>query len=103
LFKRQLSVSNCFVRYEHGKSIQQNVRFECQTISENIQKLKQEIILLYQFKDIQGLEFLFSNSRTFKDFQILYEPCGAYPHYLHFIFDGNFHSTLIWRSRGIFI
>jgi hypothetical protein len=80
-----------------------------QTISENIQKLKQEKfkefqILLYKFKDIQGLEFLFSNSRTFKDFQILYEPCVAYPHYLYFIFDGNqFHSTLIWRSWGIFI
>jgi hypothetical protein len=26
--------------YEHAKSIQQNVRFECQTISENIQKTK---------------------------------------------------------------
>jgi hypothetical protein len=46
--------------------------FECQTISENIQKLKQEKsvkdfqVLLYKFKDIQGLEVLFSNSRTFK-------------------------------------
>ena len=53
--------------------------FECQTISENIHKLKQEEskdiqVLLYKFKDIQGLEFLFSNSRTFKDFQVLYEP-----------------------------
>jgi hypothetical protein len=28
-------------------------------------------VLLYKFKDIQGLEFLFSNSRTFKDFQVL--------------------------------
>ena len=60
--------------------VQQNVRLECQTISENIQKLKQgefkDIqVLLYKFKDIQGLEFLFSNSRTFKDFQVLYEPC----------------------------
>jgi hypothetical protein len=65
--------------YEHAKSVQQNVRLECQTISENIQKLKQEEfkdiqVLLYKFKDIQGLEFLFSNSRTFKDFQVLYEP-----------------------------
>ena len=70
------------VRYEHAKSVQQNVRLECQTISENIQKLKQEEfkdiqVLLYKFKDIQGLEFLFSNSRTFKDFQVLYEPCIA--------------------------
>ena len=61
-----------WVRYEH-------VRLECQTISENIQKLKQEEfkniqVLLYKFEDIQGLEFLFSNSRTFKDFQVLYEP-----------------------------
>jgi hypothetical protein len=53
--------------------------FESQTISENIHKLKQEEskdiqVLLYKFKDIQGLEFLFSNSRTFKDFQVLYEP-----------------------------
>ena len=30
--------------------------------------------LLYKFKDFQGLEFSFSNSRTFKDFQVLYEP-----------------------------
>jgi hypothetical protein len=55
------------------------VRFECQTISENIQKLKQEKfkacqVLLYKFKDIQGLECLFSNSRAFKDFHVLYEP-----------------------------
>jgi hypothetical protein len=69
------------VRYEHAKSVQQNVHVECQTISENIQKLKQEEfkdiqVLLYKFKDIQGLGFLFSNSRTFKDFQVLYEPWG---------------------------
>jgi hypothetical protein len=38
------------IRYEHTKSIQQNVRFECQTISDNIQKLKQE-----KFKDFQVL------------------------------------------------
>ena len=43
------------------------------------QKLKQEGFkdfqaLLYKFKDFQGLEFLFSNSRTFKDFQVFYEP-----------------------------
>ena len=54
--------------------------FECQIISESIHKLKQEKfkyfqVLLYKFKDIQGLDFLFSNSRTFKDFQVLYEPC----------------------------
>ena len=41
--------------------------FECQIISENIHKLKQEEfkdfqVLLYKFQDIQGLEFL-------------YEPC----------------------------
>ena len=53
--------------------------FECQIISENIQKLNQEEfkdfqVFLYKFQDIQGLEFLFSNSRTFKDFQVLYEP-----------------------------
>jgi hypothetical protein len=45
--------------------------FECQTISENIYKLKQEEFkdsqaLLYKFQDIQGFGFLFSNSRTFK-------------------------------------
>jgi hypothetical protein len=28
--------------------------------------------LLYKLKDIQGLEFLFPNSGTFKDFQVLY-------------------------------
>jgi hypothetical protein len=68
--KTQLKwVSNSFVRYEHAKSIQQNVCFECQTISENIQKpwFWQE-----KFKpsstslQIQGLELLLSNSRTFK-------------------------------------
>jgi hypothetical protein len=31
--------------------------------------------LLYKLKDFQGLEFLFPNSRTFKDLQGLYEPC----------------------------
>jgi hypothetical protein len=36
-------------------------------------------VLLYIFKDIQGLEFSFSNSRTFKDFQVLYEPCERFP------------------------
>jgi hypothetical protein len=47
----------------YAKSIQQNVRFECQTISENIQKLKQEKfkgfqvpVLLYTFK---ALNFCF--------------------------------------------
>jgi hypothetical protein len=65
-----IGVSNSFVRYEHAKSIQQNVRFDCQTISENIQKLKQEKfkdltlqiqehwrpwIFVFKFKDIQGL------------------------------------------------
>jgi hypothetical protein len=52
---------------------------ECQRISENIHKPKQEEfkdfqVLLYKFKAIQGLGFSFSNSRTFKDFQVLYEP-----------------------------
>jgi hypothetical protein len=46
--------------HEHAKSIQQNVRFECQTISGNIQKQKQEKfkdfqVLLDKFKGIQGL------------------------------------------------
>jgi hypothetical protein len=59
---------------EHAKSIQQNVRFEYQTISENIQKPKQEKckdfeVFLNKFKNIQDFEFLFSNSRTFKDIQ----------------------------------
>jgi hypothetical protein len=50
--------------------------FECQIISENIHELKQEKfkdfhVLLYKFKDIPGLEFLFSNSRAFKKFQVL--------------------------------
>ena len=34
--------------------------------------------LLYKLKDFQGLEFLFPNSRTFKDFQVLYEPWRPY-------------------------
>ena len=37
-------------------------------------KFKDFQVLLYKFKDIPDLEFLFSNSRTFKDFQVLYEP-----------------------------
>jgi hypothetical protein len=58
--KRNFNEFQTAVIYEHAKSIQQNVRFECQTISENIQKLKQEKfkdfqVLLYKFKDIQGL------------------------------------------------
>jgi hypothetical protein len=37
-------------------------------------EFKDSQLLLYKFKGIQGLEFLFSNSRTFKDSQVLYEP-----------------------------
>jgi hypothetical protein len=51
-------------------------------MSNNFRKypLKQEEfkdfqVLLYKFKDIQGLEFLFSNSRTFTDFPVLYALC----------------------------
>jgi hypothetical protein len=32
-----------------------------------------------QIQGHSGLEFLFSNSRTFKDFQVLYEPCLTAP------------------------
>ena len=39
-----------------------------------LQLISNSFVLLYKFKDIQGLEFLFSNSGTFKDFQLLYEP-----------------------------
>ena len=54
-------------------------------------KLKQEEfkdfqVLLHKFQDIQGLEFLFSNSRTFKDFQVLYEnpaSCLTILFYIH--------------------
>jgi hypothetical protein len=38
-------------------------------------------VLLYKFKDIQGLEFLFSNSRTFKDFQVLYGQCQVWQYF----------------------
>jgi hypothetical protein len=38
--------------------------FECQTISENVHKPKQE-----EFKDFQVLLY------KFKDIQVLYEPC----------------------------
>ena len=59
--------------------LKENVHSECQTISD-AHKLKQE-----EFKtlkctplqiqaDIQGLEFLLSNSRTFKDFQVCTNP-----------------------------
>jgi hypothetical protein len=58
--------------------------FECQTISENIHKLRQEQfkdfrVFLYKFQDIQGLEFLFSNSRTFKDIQGHMERLHSFP------------------------
>ena len=53
-----VSVSNSFVRYEHARSIQ------CQTISENIQKLKQE-----KFKD-------FTNPRTFKALKFCFQIQG---------------------------
>ena len=60
----------------YAKSFQKMSVFECQIISENIHELKQEEfkdiqVLLYKFKDIPGLEFLFSNSRAFKKFQVL--------------------------------
>jgi hypothetical protein len=46
------------------------------------QKLRTfKYILLYKFKDIQGLEFLFSNSRTFKDFQVLYGQCQVWQYF----------------------
>jgi hypothetical protein len=56
---------------------QQNVCLQCQTISENIQKHEQEKfkdfqVLLYKFKDIQGLEFLFSNSFLFSIYYFLF-------------------------------
>jgi hypothetical protein len=31
-------------------------------------------VLLYKLKDFRGLEFLFPNSRTFKDFQVCANP-----------------------------
>jgi hypothetical protein len=66
-----------FVRYEHVKSIQQNVRFEFQTISENIQKLKQEKfkdfqVLLYKFKALNFCFQIQDVDYAFKDFQVLY-------------------------------
>jgi hypothetical protein len=58
----------------------QNVQF---LMPNNFRKypLKQEQFkdfraLLYELKDFQGMDFLFPNSsRTFKDLQVLYEPC----------------------------
>ena len=37
-------------------------------------RIKDFQALSYIFKDFQGLKFLFSNSKTFKDIQVLYEP-----------------------------
>ena len=54
--------------YEHAKSIQQNVRFESQTILENIQKLKHE-----KFKDFQ---VFFTNSRKFKVLKFYFQIQG---------------------------
>jgi hypothetical protein len=56
----------------------QNVQF---SMPNNFRKypLKQEHkyfqALLYKLKNFQGLEFLFPNSRTLKDFHVMYEPC----------------------------
>jgi hypothetical protein len=55
----------------------QNVRFECQTISENIQKLKQEKfkdfqVLLYKFKALNFCFQIQDVDYAFKDFQVLY-------------------------------
>jgi hypothetical protein len=71
---------SAFVR--HMKKINlQNVQF---LMPNNFRKypLKQEKFmnfqaLLYKLKDFRVLEFLFPNSRTFKDFQVLYEPWKA--------------------------
>jgi hypothetical protein len=45
-----------FCQICHAESIQQNVRFECQTISENIQKLKQEKVKDFQIPKYHILE-----------------------------------------------
>jgi hypothetical protein len=37
------------------------------------EEFKEFQVFLYKFKDIQGLEFLLSDSRTFKDIQVLYD------------------------------
>ena len=55
----------------------QDLIYQCQT---KVHTLKQDEFndfqaLLYKFKDFQCLELLFSNSSTFKDIQVLYEPC----------------------------
>ena len=39
----------------------------------NVQKIKQE--KSFKLKEFQSLEFYFSNSRIFKDIQVLYELC----------------------------
>jgi SET domain-containing protein len=56
------------------------INFEKLQNNFRIYPLKQEQFkdfqaLLYKLEDFQALEFLFSNSRTFEDFQVLYEPC----------------------------
>jgi hypothetical protein len=45
------------------------------TKARRIRGLSSTSLVLYKFQGIQGLDFLFSNSKTFKDFQVLYEPC----------------------------
>ena len=56
------------------KSIQQNVRFECQTISENIHKLKQG--LSSTSLQIQGHSRTWIFVFKFEDIQVLYKPCN---------------------------
>ena len=82
---------NKMYMYEDAKSVQQNVRFWMSTwlISENIHKLKQEEfkgfqVLLYKFKDIQGLAlFCFQIPRTCEHFpEVLLSPVTC----LHFLF-----------------
>jgi hypothetical protein len=61
----------------------QNV--QCQTVSDfqkistTARQFKDFEALPYKLKDFHGLEILFPNSRTFKDFQVLYEPCDKCP------------------------
>ena len=55
--------------------------------------------LLYKLKNFQGLKFLFPNSRTFKDFEVLYD---------NGLFDKSkncliilYNSTFFFQARAI--
>ena len=97
-FETDLEVVNC-----------RNLTFKCQkNVQEpELDKFKVFPALLHKFKDFQGLEFLFSNSRIFKHIQVLYEPCallsrnGAYLIVVSRLFRNTYTTSNTRTNRTI--